>query len=69
MKKVPGWKIRAITRNTTSDSAKSLAAEGMEVVYASFDDERSLVKAFEGVHAVYAVTNFWEHCLGGKTRH
>lgn len=47
MKKVPGWKVRAITRNTESESAKKLAAEGIEVVQASFDDEESLRKAFE----------------------
>jgi NAD(P)-dependent dehydrogenase (short-subunit alcohol dehydrogenase family) len=47
MKKVAGWKVRAITRNVESDAAKKLASEGIEVVSASFDDEDSLVKAFE----------------------
>lgn len=42
-----GWTVRAITRNTTSDAAKKLAEQGAEVVQASFDDESSLVKAFE----------------------
>ncbi|KAH6684934.1 hypothetical protein F5X68DRAFT_171374 [Plectosphaerella plurivora] len=68
MKKTPGWKVRAITRNPESDAAKKLAAEGIEVVQASFDDEESLVKAFEGVAAVYAVTNWWEHLFTGKTQ-
>lgn len=47
MKKTPGWKVRAITRNPESDAAKKLAAEGIEVVQASFDDEASLTKAFD----------------------
>ena len=47
MKKTPGWKVRAITRNPESDAAKKLAAEGIEVVRADFDDEASLVKAFK----------------------
>jgi uncharacterized protein YbjT (DUF2867 family) len=47
MKTTPGWKIRAITRNRESEAAKKLAADGVEVVQASFDDEASLVKAFE----------------------
>jgi uncharacterized protein YbjT (DUF2867 family) len=47
MKKTPGWKVRAITRNPTSDSAQKLAADGVEVVAASFDDEESLVEAFK----------------------
>lgn len=47
MKKTPGWKVRAITRNPESDAAKKLSADGVEVVQASFDDETSLKKAFE----------------------
>ena len=47
MKKTPGWKVRAVTRNPESDAAKKLAAEGIEVVQADFDDEASLLKAFE----------------------
>lgn len=46
MKKTPGWKVRAITRNTESEAAKKLAAEGIEVVQASFDNEESLKQAF-----------------------
>jgi NAD(P)-dependent dehydrogenase (short-subunit alcohol dehydrogenase family) len=46
MRKTPGWKVRAITRNLESDAAKKLAAEGVDVVQASFDDEESLKKAF-----------------------
>lgn len=68
MNKTPGWKVRAITRKPDSDAAKKLAAEGIEVVQAGFDDEESLVKAFEGVSAIYAVTNWWEHLYTGKTQ-
>ncbi|KAF2684447.1 NAD(P)-binding protein [Lentithecium fluviatile CBS 122367] len=84
MKKTPGWRVRAVTRNPESDAAKKLAADGIEVVQADFDDEASLHKAFEarpqfynmmspsdvryyqGVHAVYAVTQWWEHIFKGK---
>ncbi|KAK0619491.1 hypothetical protein B0T14DRAFT_603289 [Immersiella caudata] len=68
MKKVPGWRVRAITRNPASEAAQKLAAEGIEVVQASFDDEDSLVKAFDSVNAVFAVTNWWEHLFTGKTQ-
>lgn len=47
MKNVPGWTVRAVTRNLASEAAKKLAAEGIEVVQADFDDEESLVTAFE----------------------
>lgn len=47
MSKTPGWKVRAVTRNPQSESAKKLAERGFEVVQASMDDEESLKKAFE----------------------
>ncbi|KAF7558098.1 hypothetical protein G7Z17_g22 [Cylindrodendrum hubeiense] len=68
LKATPGWTVRAITRNIGSDAAKKLADEGIEVVQASFDDEESLFTAFKGVHAVYAVTNWWEHLFSGKSQ-
>ncbi|KAB2580290.1 putative sugar transporter protein [Lasiodiplodia theobromae] len=62
------WKVRAVTRNPKGEAAQALAAQGAEVVAADFNDEGSLVKAFEGAHAVYAVTNFWEHLFSGKSQ-
>lgn len=47
MSKTPGWKVRAVTRNPQSESAKKLAERGIEVVQADMDDEESLKKAFE----------------------
>jgi uncharacterized protein YbjT (DUF2867 family) len=47
MKKTPGWKVRALTRNVESDAAKKLLAEGIEVVQADFDDQGSLQTAFQ----------------------
>jgi uncharacterized protein YbjT (DUF2867 family) len=48
MKNTPGWKVRAVTRNPESDAAKKLSADGsVEVVRADWDDEESLVKAFQ----------------------
>lgn len=47
MRKTPGWSVRAVTRNPTSEAAKKLAAAGVEVVQASFDNEASLVNAFQ----------------------
>jgi len=52
---------RAITRNPSSDSARALAAKGVEVVQADLDDEASLRRAFQGARGAYCVTNFWEH--------
>ncbi|KAH7010344.1 hypothetical protein EDB80DRAFT_750715 [Ilyonectria destructans] len=68
LKVAPGWSVRAITRNAGSDAAKKLAEEGIEVVQASFEDEESLAASFKDVHAVYAVTNWWEHLFSGKSQ-
>jgi len=55
------FSLRAITRNPDSDRARALATAGGEVVAADLDDEESLVRALEGAHGAYFVTNFWEH--------
>jgi len=54
------YKIRAITRNNTSEKATALKARGVEVVSADLNDESSLIKAFAGSTAIYAVTDFFE---------
>lgn len=41
------WKVRAITRNVNSLAAKTLKDQGVEVVTADFNNEESLVKAFQ----------------------
>ncbi|KAF2998437.1 hypothetical protein E8E13_000266 [Curvularia kusanoi] len=68
MKRQAGWKVRAVTRDTASEAAKKLAGEGIELVQADFDDEDSLREVFKDAHAIFAVTNWWEHLFRGKTR-
>ncbi|KAF2471148.1 NAD(P)-binding protein [Lindgomyces ingoldianus] len=68
MLKTPGWKVRVITRNASSEKAKALVAQGAEVVEANLDDEDSLAKAFESCNAIFGVTNFWEHLFTGKSQ-
>ncbi|KAK7526383.1 uncharacterized protein IWZ02DRAFT_430468 [Phyllosticta citriasiana] len=71
------WKVRAVTRNPESDSAKALAVKGAEVVAADYDDETSIEKAFEpqqlshtcqGAHAIFALTNWWEYLRRGHSQ-
>jgi uncharacterized protein YbjT (DUF2867 family) len=52
---------RAITRDPSSEKARSLAGAGAEVVQADLDDVSSLTRAFDGAYGAYCVTNFWEH--------
>jgi uncharacterized protein YbjT (DUF2867 family) len=63
-----GYSCRAITRDPSKDKAKALAAAGAEVVQADIDDVESLKKAFAGAHAVFGVTNFWEHFSAAKEK-
>ena len=52
---------RALTRNAKSEKARALAERGAEVVAADVDDPASLRRAFEGAHAAFCVTFFWDH--------
>ena len=54
------FKIRAVTRDRNSTTAKTLASRGIEVVEANLDDATSLQAAFEGSYAIYAMTNYFE---------
>jgi uncharacterized protein YbjT (DUF2867 family) len=54
------YKVRAITRNPQSEAAKALATRGAEIFQADVDSYPSLVTAFKGSYAVYALTDFFE---------
>jgi hypothetical protein len=56
----PGWKVRGITRNPSSEKAKNLAAKGVEVVKADLNDEESLENAFRGATAIFAFTDYYD---------
>ncbi len=56
-----GFQARAITRDVNSEKAKALAKQGVQVVAADLDDEKSLERAFAGAYGVYCVTFFWAH--------
>ena len=63
-----GFKIRAITRDVTSDKARELAALGAEVVAGDVDDEASLARALQGAWGAYFVTFFWAHFSPDKEK-
>lgn len=58
--------VRAVTRNSNSDKAKSLQQSGAEIVVADIDDASSVQKALEGAYGAYFVTFFWEHYSAEK---
>lgn len=55
------FSIRAITRNSSSQAAKKVAAlANVSVIEADMSDAASLVRAFQGAEAVFAMTNFYD---------
>jgi uncharacterized protein YbjT (DUF2867 family) len=61
-----GFAVRAVTRDTSSDKAKALVAQGAEVVSADLDNIDSVKQALKGSYGAYLVTNFWEHFSAEK---
>ncbi|KAL6692821.1 NAD(P)-binding protein [Trichoderma pleuroticola] len=55
-----GFRVRGLTRNSTSPAAKELAAQGAELVEANLDDPSSLHQAFAGANVIFSVTDYWE---------
>ena len=53
------WSLRAITRNPSGQAAQALQARGVQVVGADLLHPASLEAAFEGSHAIFAVTDFF----------
>ena len=51
-----GHKVRAVTRDTNSSQARSLASLGATLVAASLEDTAALTQALEGATALFAVT-------------
>ncbi|EXJ70008.1 uncharacterized protein A1O5_07081 [Cladophialophora psammophila CBS 110553] len=57
---LPGWHVRAVARNPSSQKAEELRALGAELVRADLSDIASLVQAFGNSHAIFLNTDFWE---------
>ena len=53
--------VRAITRDSGSQGARSLAEAGAEIVAGDLDDRKSIRAAFEGAYGAYCVTFFGAH--------
>jgi uncharacterized protein YbjT (DUF2867 family) len=55
-----GFRVRALTRDPDKAAARSLAAQGAELVRGDMDDIRSVEPALRGAYGVFSVQNFWE---------
>jgi uncharacterized protein YbjT (DUF2867 family) len=59
-----GWKLRALTRNTSNHAAQELARKGVELMQGDLEDPASLLRAAQGVYGIYSVQDFW--AVGAK---
>lgn len=55
----PQWRVRALTRNTSSTKAQALAGRGAEVIYVDLNDPSTLARAFFGAQVIFAVSDFF----------
>ena len=62
-----GHKVRGVTRNTDSASAKELAAQGVEMVAGDFTEPDSLTRAATGVDTIFAMTTPFEQGTEAET--
>ncbi|KAI4595253.1 hypothetical protein KJ359_006927 [Pestalotiopsis sp. 9143b] len=63
---LPRWRVRGTTRNPQSDSAKAMAARGVEVVQADYNDAATLPAALEGASAVFCNTDFFVNMMSAQ---
>src|SRR5215471_10085358 len=54
-----GWRLRALTRNPASHTAKEIARQGVEVVQGDLENPGSLEAVCRGIYGVYSVQDFW----------
>jgi hypothetical protein len=55
----PGWRVRGISRNTTSDASQALISRGVKMVATGLNNTQKLIHTFEGANAIFAATDFF----------
>ena len=53
------YRLRGISRDVSSSRSRALAVQGIDMVNADLHDPASILKAFEGAHTIFSVTDFW----------
>ncbi|KAK6852718.1 nitrogen metabolic regulation nmr [Apiospora arundinis] len=56
----PGFQVRGLTRDTSSEKARELVELGIEMVQADVEDVASLEAGFRGANLIFSVTQYWE---------
>ncbi len=66
--KVPGFEVRALTRDPEKPAARTLSGLGAEIYKGDLDDSSSVKRALEGVYGVFSVQNFFDTGREGEIR-
>ncbi|KAL1840007.1 hypothetical protein VTJ49DRAFT_924 [Mycothermus thermophilus] len=56
----PRYRVRAVTRDTSSPKVQELAKLGIELAQADFEDVESLKVVFAGANVIFSNTQYWE---------
>ena len=59
-----GWKVRALTRDSSKPAAQELKSLGAELVPGDMDKRAELDAAFKGAYGVFSVQNYWIPSVG-----
>eukprot|EP01118_Nematostelium_gracile_P003757 TRINITY_DN1435_c0_g1_i2.p1 TRINITY_DN1435_c0_g1~~TRINITY_DN1435_c0_g1_i2.p1 ORF type:complete len:417 (+),score=120.88 TRINITY_DN1435_c0_g1_i2:2-1252(+) len=60
------WSIRTLSRNANSAESQKLLSSGVEVLQGNLHNEMDLARLFNGVYAVFAVTDAYDPQSAGK---
>jgi putative NADH-flavin reductase len=55
-----GFRVRGLTRDTSSPAAQKLAIDGIEITKVDLADLESLKHALKGANVIFSVTDYWE---------
>ena len=61
-----GHRLRGMTRNPQSESAREFANRGVEIVRGDLNDRESLERAVEGAWGTLSIQNTWEAGIEGE---
>lgn len=64
-----GMRVRALTRNPETKTARALLAAGAAVFQGNLDEPATVAHAMRGAHGVYLVTEFFKNGIAGEVRH
>lgn len=63
----PGWRVRGLARDPSSEASRYWIGLGTEIVGADFASDDSIRTHFEGAVLIFFATDFWFHARDHST--